>query len=292
MAMKGARVVLACRDIQKCQVALDNLERSTGSNNFSVGQLDLTDVKSIQTFASSLDRCDILVNNAGAMFPNLTYKSFLSTETEQTFLTNYIGPFLLTMYILPILQRTSIENNNSEVRIVNVSSRLEKKATIPKDINDRSDGLGLVSLLCQGPSPYSLWTSYGNSKLCNVLFTSGLYLLLQQHPPWKEKGNVTVVAMTPGLVNSSLSRWAPSYWLWLSYPIRPFLMRSCDQAAADVTFVATSPILKNMSGKFVDGQGKVVVGASPAVNDQELIRQLWDQTADLLAPVLSLPKWK
>ena len=103
------------------------------------------------------------MNNAGAMFPKQQFTKILLNDknnnnnnnnnnnldinnnninkdinnnnnnnnnhilVENTFLTNYLGPFVLTISLLPILVKTSVENNNREVRIVNVASRLEKK---------------------------------------------------------------------------------------------------------------------------------------------------------------------
>lgn len=46
---------------------------------------------------------------------------------ELTSLTNHLGPFYLTQLLLPKLKKTADEENK-EVRIVNVASRLEKSA--------------------------------------------------------------------------------------------------------------------------------------------------------------------
>src|ERR1700744_1857238 len=69
MARRGARVILACRNITKAQEVADGIVRETQNKNVLVKALDLTSFKSVRTFAESIlkseERLDILINNAG-----------------------------------------------------------------------------------------------------------------------------------------------------------------------------------------------------------------------------------
>ena len=63
---------------------------------------------------------------------------------------NYLGHFLLTLELLPVIMETA--RSHGDVRIVNVSSAAHKWGTLnPSNMN--------------GEASYSRWSFYGNSKL-------------------------------------------------------------------------------------------------------------------------------
>ncbi|XP_056618382.1 retinol dehydrogenase 13 isoform X2 [Triplophysa dalaica] len=69
MARRGARVVMACRDLTSAENAADSIRRSTGNGNVVVRHLNLASLYSVRQFAKELiateERLDILINNAG-----------------------------------------------------------------------------------------------------------------------------------------------------------------------------------------------------------------------------------
>ncbi|MEQ2186759.1 hypothetical protein GOODEAATRI_031873, partial [Goodea atripinnis] len=69
LAGRGARVVMACRDLIRAERAAEEIRQSTGNGNVVIRHLDLASVYSVSQFAKdfldSEDRLDILVNNAG-----------------------------------------------------------------------------------------------------------------------------------------------------------------------------------------------------------------------------------
>ena len=69
LASRGARVILACRDLTRAKQAADEIRNQTGNGNIVVESLDLASFDSIRSFASKInaqeDRIDILINNAG-----------------------------------------------------------------------------------------------------------------------------------------------------------------------------------------------------------------------------------
>src|SRR5687767_2434732 len=63
LAGAGAKVIMACRDLNKAQVVADAIEGNT-----EVRRLDLADLSSVRAFADGLDgQVDVLINNAGVM---------------------------------------------------------------------------------------------------------------------------------------------------------------------------------------------------------------------------------
>ena len=69
LVKRGARVILACRDLKKADTAADKIRLETGSKNVFVEQIDLSSFESIRDFTrrfkANFTRLDILINNAG-----------------------------------------------------------------------------------------------------------------------------------------------------------------------------------------------------------------------------------
>ncbi|PSN38582.1 Retinol dehydrogenase 14 [Blattella germanica] len=70
LAQRGARVILACRDLKRAQEACDGIIAATGNKNVVVRELDLSSFASVRKFANEIiktePQIDVLVNNAGA----------------------------------------------------------------------------------------------------------------------------------------------------------------------------------------------------------------------------------
>lgn len=52
----GARVIIACRDMERAQVAVKDIIESSGSQNVVCMKLDLADSKSIREFAEAINK--------------------------------------------------------------------------------------------------------------------------------------------------------------------------------------------------------------------------------------------
>ena len=109
-------VVLACRSIELANAAKQSIME--GSENVSVAQLDLADLKSVRNFSHQWGRktIDCLALNAGLHTGSRTIPLRSAQGYELTVATNHIGHFYLTKLLLGNLQRS--ENG----RIVVVAS--------------------------------------------------------------------------------------------------------------------------------------------------------------------------
>lgn len=67
--MRGARVIIACRDVDKAAKAVREIKLKSHSLNVSHMELDLANLHSVREFCKSFlqkeKRLDILINNAG-----------------------------------------------------------------------------------------------------------------------------------------------------------------------------------------------------------------------------------
>ncbi len=91
-AKRGAKVILACRDLNRANRAANKIIALSFNNNVDCEYLDLADFESIKNFAismnSKLKRLDLLINNAGVMAcPYWRTKDGF----EMQFQTNHLG---------------------------------------------------------------------------------------------------------------------------------------------------------------------------------------------------------
>lgn len=129
LCRRKARVILACRDVNKARATAEEIRRETGVRPLCM-RLDLCSFASIRQFASQVvaqeERLDVLINNAGVLSPPRR------TETEDgyeiTFQTNYLGHFLLTNLLLGLLKKSSPS------RIINVGSIAHWFAAFDADV--------------------------------------------------------------------------------------------------------------------------------------------------------------
>ena len=106
LARAGSEVILAARTETKGQDAVDRIRRQLPQAKVRFGLLDLASLDSVREFAAGISReskLDLLVNNAGVMA--IPRRQVTRDGFEMQFGTNFLGPFALTVLLLPTLQR-------------------------------------------------------------------------------------------------------------------------------------------------------------------------------------------
>ena len=232
LALSGADIVLACRDVQLGENTADEIARRTGAKNCVVMQIDTSNQKSIHEFSRQFckrySRLDVLINNAGI---NRTQRQMSADGIELTFATNVLGYFCLTRDLLDLL-RTS-----APARIVNVASSY-------------ASDLDLADLQFDH-RVYEGRKAYAQSKACDRMLTWAFARRL-------DGSGVTANAMAPGLVvNTGLYRdTAPMIRLILRLVSLRF-GRSVAQGADTAIWLASSPEVEGVNGKFFDQRQEV-----------------------------------
>ena len=181
LAMKGARVIMACRNLEKGEMARQIICKKGVPVEPELWHLDLTSLDSVKQFAlkftESGHRLDLLINNAGLML--VPYKR---TEDgfEMHFGVNHLGHFALTACLWPKLSETD------QSRVVQVSSLVHHMGKMRFEDIHWENG-------------YKRWGAYSMSKLANLLFIHELARRLTV-----TGGGVTVAAAHPGYTDSEL----------------------------------------------------------------------------------------
>ncbi|XP_071346223.1 retinol dehydrogenase 13 [Trachinotus anak] len=258
MAQRGARVILACRDMTRARIAADEIRQKSGNGNVVVKKLDLSSLQSVRDLAKDVEqneeRLDILINNAGIM---MCPKWKTDDGFEMQFGVNHLGHFLLTNCLLDLLKKSAPS------RIVIVSSLAHEKGHIHfDDINLDKD--------------YKREKSYRQSKLANVLFCRELAARL-------EGTGVTVYSLHPGVIRTELGRHLfPSLSLWKRIIAMPFMMliKSPWEGAQTTIYCAVDESLANVSGLYYSDCAPKT--PAPQALDDAAARKLWDLSASMV----------
>jgi NAD(P)-dependent dehydrogenase (short-subunit alcohol dehydrogenase family) len=266
LAGRGARVVLAVRNLEKGKQATARITAATPGAEVELQELDLTSLESVRAAAAQLrsdhDRIDLLINNAGVMY---TPKSTTKDGFELQFGTNHLGHFAFTGLLLDRLLPVAGS------RVVTVSSIGHRiRAAIHFDD-------------LQWERRYSRVGAYGQSKLANLLFTYELQRRLAPH------GTTIAVAAHPGGSNTELMRNLPRLVAAVSSLVEP-LMQDADLGALPTLRAATDPAV--LGGQYFgpDGFQEIrgypkVVASSAQSHDLELQRRLWAVSEELTGVV-------
>jgi NAD(P)-dependent dehydrogenase (short-subunit alcohol dehydrogenase family) len=112
----GARVIMAVRTVAKGEQARAEILARHPDARLEVRRVDLADLASVSEFADRLagSPVDVLINNAGVMAPPTRMTTADGFELQ--FGSNFLGPFALTVRLLPVLLAAP------EPRVVTMSS--------------------------------------------------------------------------------------------------------------------------------------------------------------------------
>jgi NAD(P)-dependent dehydrogenase (short-subunit alcohol dehydrogenase family) len=263
---KGAETILACRNMQAAQIALDHIQAEIPHASVDALPLDLANLASVRDFVSmfakSYDRLDVLVNNAGIMMGayGKTVDGF-----ERQFGTNHLGHFALTGLLIDILLQTPAS------RVVTVSS-----------VGHRFGRMDFDNLLYAEGKGYTPARAYGRSKLANLLFTYELQR-------WFDAMDVDAMAVAchPGVSHTNLTNHMAGQWfLKLTEPLQARWLPSAAMGALPTLRAATDPEVNGGEyygpDGFIEQRGyPVVVESSPASHNLEDARQLWEISEQL-----------
>lgn len=233
--LRGAKVYLLCRDKDKGIRAIDELaEEGCDITRLLLKLVDLSDFSTIHKFAYEIqrhvDKIDILVNNAAIMY----YPNFTKTVNghELTWQTNYLGHFLLTELLLPLLKKSW------NGRIINISCDLHKYA-------EDADGYKMDE-----SGHFHRFRRYCRTKLAAVMHARELARRIRETDP---TSTVVINACHPGFCYTGLLRYtAIKYWpiKILLLPFLWFFLKSGRDGAQTPLYMSLSKQLENDSGKY------------------------------------------
>ncbi len=253
LANMGAEVVITGRNKEKGKGVAEEIRRESGNEEVSFFSADLAvqaEVRRLaEEFEASHDRLDALVNNAGLV---LSKRTETPDGVEMTLAVNHLAPFLLTNLLLDLLKESA------PARIITVASSAERFGTM--DLND-----------LQSKRRYRAFPVYGKTKLANIMFTYELAERL-------EGTGVTANCIHPGGVNTGFASNDSGFTTFLFRLFKPF-MRSPEQGADTIVYLAVSPDAEGMNGRYLSD--RKVTSSSKESYDEDLRKQLWEASEEL-----------
>jgi NAD(P)-dependent dehydrogenase (short-subunit alcohol dehydrogenase family) len=258
LARKGATVILACRNKEKGQAAVRQIERAYPAAKVELLQIDLSDLTSVRRFADGFtnryDRLDILINNAGIM---ATPFGTTTDGFELQFGTNHLGHFALTGLLLDCIIRTPQE------RVVTVSSWGHQFGEI--DFDDLN-----------GEKDYDPGDAYAQSKLANLLFTYELQRRFEGAGV-----DAIAVAVHPGWTATNLPVHRRMIWT-----LNPLIGQKPAMGALPALYAATAPDVQG--GDYYGPRGwgglrgcPIKVQSSDRSYDTAVAARLWAVSEEL-----------
>ncbi|KAI0147233.1 NAD(P)-binding protein [Xylariaceae sp. FL1272] len=257
-----SRIILGVRDPSKC----DSIKASLAKNHdldvqiWQVEQESFASIKDFATQAAGLDKLDIVILNAGVKGIEYTKsKSGHELNTQ----VNHLGTALLSLLLLPPLEKTATESG-SPTRLTIVSSEnhfwvklkeikgpetlahLDDEATFGKDM-DR----------------------YNITKLLNVLWMRELSA--------RANGNIVINAVNPGFCKSSLHR---------NHPGGASFANMIGWTAAQGGYCLTNAAIQHPESKGAYISEQAVKSPSAFVlsgEGKQAQAKIWDETVKLLA---------
>jgi len=274
LAGAGARVVMAVRTVAKGEQARDEILARQPGAQLEVRRIDLADLASVREFADGLVAdgapVDVLINNAGVMAPPTRMTTADGFELQ--FGSNFLGPFALTMRLLPLVLAAPAP------RVVTMSSGVASIGRIRFDDLQWEHGYR--------PNP-----AYAQSKLADLMMALHLADLATGHG-WNLMSN----AAHPGFTHTnlqtagaSLGRDTPKRTLFNSVGFIP--AQEVEQGTEPLLYAATNPDAVN-GGYYGPGRWFGLVGPTTTVRpprrarDAATAARLWSEAEQLTGAAL------
>ncbi|XP_033899520.3 retinol dehydrogenase 14-like [Acipenser ruthenus] len=246
LAVRGARVIIACRDAGKAEEAVREIRRASCSMNVQHMELDLANLQSIRDFSEALlkreKRLDVLINNAG--MPCVL--DWTDDGFSMCFGFNHLGHFLLTNLLLGRLKESAPS------RVISLTSSMYKYQKLDfQDLN-----YNIVPFF-----------TYCRSKLANIYFTQELARMM-------EGKGVTAYSVHPGFVHSNWTSHFSTVFRMLLWLVMVLFSVPCEAAAQTVIHCAVADEVLQHNGKFFfDCQPAKL---HPFAEDEGAAKKLWE----------------
>jgi NAD(P)-dependent dehydrogenase (short-subunit alcohol dehydrogenase family) len=253
IAQKGYRVIIGCRNKERGQKALQEIKHLAGTGYVGLVIIDMASkisiLKAVEEIKSKHQVLDVLIHNA-ADFDISRKKPVLSPDGIETiWATNHIGPVILTASLLPLLQKSG------QGRVITIASTgLVMYPNLKVDLDDPEFK----------HRKFSVAKAYYQSKLAQIMFT---YRLAQK----QKENNITANCIRVTNVKIDINRYpnVSAFMKWV-YSLKSKSSISAKEMAKTYTWLAVSPELGNVTGKYFNEKNEVVSSSKYSVDKKNI----------------------
>ncbi|KAK4428368.1 Dehydrogenase/reductase SDR family member 12 [Sesamum alatum] len=222
LASRGATVYMVCRNKERGEAALSDIQSATGSKTVYLEICDISSISDVKSFAARFSSKDVpvhvLVNNAGVLEND---RRITSEGYEMNFAVNVLGTYTMTELMLPLLEKAA-----PDARVITVSSGGMYTAPLMEDLQfsgNKFDGV----------------EQYARNKRVQVALTE------KWADMYKDKG-IGFYSMHPGWAETpGVSKSLPDFSKSLSGKLR-----TSEEGADTVIWLALQPKEKLVPGGF------------------------------------------
>jgi NAD(P)-dependent dehydrogenase (short-subunit alcohol dehydrogenase family) len=275
----GAHVVMAVRTPAKGEQAKAEILEQHPDAQLEVRRIDLADLASVREFAEGLTAdgrpVDVLINNAGVMAPPARMTTADGFELQ--FGSNFLGPFALTLQLLPLIMAAP------SPRVITMSSGVANYGRI--HFNDLQwERLRYRPMFC-----------YAQSKLADLMFSLRLASIGSDRDL-----NLMAAAAHPGFTRTnlqtagaSLGRDQPKRMIFNGAGARLVPSQPVEPGTEPLLYAATSPDAVNggyygPSGFFGLVGPTTIVKPPGRARDTATASRLWaeaERLTDVTMPI-------
>lgn len=253
----GYQLIMACRNMEKAQAAKAKILESVPDANLICLELDTSSLAKVRAFVAAFKKLNLplygLVCNAGIAGRTV---SQTNDGFSNIFETNYLGHFLLTQLLLPLMA--------DDGRIVTVSS--ERHDALLKGVAWPG-----VKALAYGGDAQVDQQSYPFSKLCMILFSYELDRKLTESGK-----HIAVNTVNPGLMTETglakdKSRFTPEVLAQFAD-----IIGTAKDSGKMITDLICADKFAEGPVKYYDRSSDKPVKSSDLSYDKQVQQELWD----------------
>ncbi|SMF10821.1 SDR family NAD(P)-dependent oxidoreductase [Pseudobacteriovorax antillogorgiicola] len=263
LALLGADITIIARNEIKAKASVNRLRQESHSrkkHRYILADLSLArDVDRTIGELVKLDRpIDCLINNAGYLYQE---RQETDEGIEKSFALLLMAPYRLTLGVKNLLKRAPL------AQVINVSSGGMYTQRLKADH------------LTQGLMPYDGTRTYAQLKRALVMLSE---LWAQE---WEPDG-ILVHAMHPGWADTkSVAETLPRF-----YQITKAILRTPDEGADTITWLASHPDLSRTNGRFWMDRRVHPTVLIPGTNPRKTDYQILKETLQNFEPETPLPQ--
>ena len=248
------KVILACRNMEKAEAAKAEIIADTKNENIETIQMDTSSLDSVREAAKKIvdsgETIYALVNNAGVS--SMGHSGTTEDGFDIVFETNYLGHFLLTQMLLPVMA--------DDGRILSTSS----------DMHNPPRGIKWPGAEGAAHPEQNDHGTYSYSKLALIYMTHELDIKLRE-----EGKHIAVNTFNPGFMsdtNFSSGGKAAAFMVKTTMPDRFGDLKTSSDAYAKLV---TEAEFGEISGEYFD-RSTETAKSSELSYSKENAEELWD----------------
>ncbi|EAR99402.1 short-chain dehydrogenase/reductase family protein (macronuclear) [Tetrahymena thermophila SB210] len=263
LAQKGAFIHLVCRNKQRGEEALQNLQKEISNNkNVQLHLCDMSDFSSIRKFVDEYNQLGVtldgLVQNAGTMIHE---RQTTKDGLEYNFATNVAGVFLMNELFVPLLEKTYKQTQRNPKIILVSSGGMYTQKLEADDLNMSKE------------KKFDGQAQYAKNKRQQVVLCEKWTKLYTQ-----SKG-IQFYSMHPGWVDTPvLPQAMPDFYKRFKDDLR-----KCEEGSDTIFWLQCMPASRLESGGFYFDRKSVPKHLSIACtsHDQKEVDKLYNKLVDI-----------